>query len=276
VPLVSFSFHVVNMPTGVSSWAISTLTPFGEKLLYTSSQMAANDVVSITNTPAVNCLLIQVHHKNNTASYQFFDWFTGRNGAKYVYDFSTTMTTEAISNPLVITTTLLPRGTIGVDCSQTLTASGGSGSYTWSKISGSLPAGLRLDESTGVISGRPTQAGTSNFTVQVTDSLKGKAAKVLSIKIYALPLSVTTTPPLPDGQVGVAYSQTLTASGGSGSYTWSKSGGSLLAGLRLTSTGVISGTPTRAGTANFNVRVKDSLGRVATQALSISIAPQKE
>jgi len=72
---------------------------------------------------------------------------------------------------LTVTTQSLPSGTLGSAYSQTLSASGGVTPYTWSITAGALPAGLSLAPSTGVISGTPTgTAGTSTFTVKVTDS----------------------------------------------------------------------------------------------------------
>ena len=63
-----------------------------------------------------------------------------------------------------------PTATSSVAYSQTLSAAGGMTPYTWSVVSGSLPAGLSLGSSTGMISGTPTTANTYNFTVRVTDS----------------------------------------------------------------------------------------------------------
>lgn len=70
--------------------------------------------------------------------------------------------------PLQITTYSLPTGTVGAPYDATLTATGGVPPYTWTVISGSLPAGLSLN-SNGEITGTPTATGNSNFTVQVTD-----------------------------------------------------------------------------------------------------------
>src|SRR5207249_4718900 len=152
----------------------------------------------------------------------------------------------------------LPSGTVGTSYSQTLAATGGTPPYAWSVISGSLPAGLTLNVTSGAISGTPTTAGTSNFTVQVRDSERGEASKAftLTINSTAPPLSITTTSPLAGGTAGTAYSQTLAATGGAPPYGWSVISGSLPAGLTLnTTSGAISGTPTTAGTSNFTVQL---------------------
>ena len=183
-----------------------------------------------------------------------------------VTDETLTVTIENV--PLSITTTSLPDGIVGTAYSATLAATGGSGTYTWSIASGNLPDGLTLDASTGTISGTPTTAGTYDFTVQVTDGTQ-TATKDLSIKVNAV-LSITTTS-LPDGIVGTAYSATLAATGGSGTYTWSIASGNLPDGLTLdASTGTISGTPTTAGTYDFTVQVTDGT-QTATKDLSIKV-----
>jgi Putative Ig domain len=90
-----------------------------------------------------------------------------------------------------ITTTSLPSGTQNTTYNATLSASGGVTPYTWSVVSGSLPAGLSLAQSTGVISGTPTGTGTSNFTAQVKDSNSQTATKALSITINAATGGIT-------------------------------------------------------------------------------------
>ena len=177
---------------------------------------------------------------------------------------------------LVITTTSLPGGQVGVGYSQTLQATGGVTPYTWSVLSGSLPSGLSLGSSTGTVSGTPSASGTSNFTVRVTDSqgTPDTDDQALSITVNPAADLVITTTSLPDGAVDLAYSQTLAATGGLPPYTWSTVSGSLPSGLSLnSSSGVISGTPTATGTSNFTVRVTDSQGVPDTddQALSIAI-----
>lgn len=82
---------------------------------------------------------------------------------------------------------------------------------------------------------------------------------------------VITTTSLPDGAVGVAYSEALESTGGDGTLVWSISSGSLPPGLSLSSAGVIFGTPTAGGTSNFTVRLVDQDNDEDTQALSITI-----
>ena len=101
------------------------------------------------------------------------------------------------------------------------------------------------------------------------------ASSATNAQAHSTPLAqalMITTPSLPGGKVGIAYSQSLAAGGGTPPYLWSISAGTLPAGLALSPTGQISGTPAAAGAANFTVKVTDSSSASATKALSISIA----
>lgn len=179
----------------------------------------------------------------------------------------------AIHDALSITTTSLPGGVATSAYTATLTAIGGAAPFTWSVSVGSLPAGLSLNASTGAITGTPTATGTTNFTIQVADSSNPQQSttKALSITVTS-GLSITTTS-FANGVVGVSYSQTAAASGGTSPFTWSISAGALPAGLTLAaSTGVISGKPTAAGTSNFTLKVTDASSATATAALSIKVS----
>ena len=163
-----------------------------------------------------------------------------------------------------------PSGEVGIFYTTSLIASGGVTPYAWSVVAGSLPAGLTINPTTGAISGIPTAQGTSNFTVQVEDSTNATATATASITIYS-PLTLAGGPQ-PEGTVGVPYATSLVAAGGVTPYSWSIVAGALPAGLSISpTTGLISGTPTVKGTANFTVQVKDSLNATATAAVAITI-----
>jgi hypothetical protein len=156
--------------------------------------------------------------------------------------------TITVSAPVAapsITTSSLAGGEVGVAYSRTLAATAGTTPYTWSVSAGTLPAGLAVNASSGVISGTPTASGTSNFTIRVTDAAARTATRALSIVVSPAPIPLAiTTASLPSGMVGPpAYNQVLTANGGTTPYTWTVSAGSLPPGLTLSaSTGVINGS----------------------------------
>ena len=164
------------------------------------------------------------------------------------------------SVPLNITTTSLPGGEVGSPYpGTTLTSTGGTSPVGWALIGGSLPAGLGLNDTSGAITGTPTSAGTSNFTVMATDSSASPLSAKVKLSITVAPaLSVATTA-LPAGQVGTPYAAGLSASGGTPPVIWAVTTGKLPAGLALNgSSGVISGTPTVIGTTSFTVTATDS------------------
>ena len=186
----------------------------------------------------------------------------------------------SVAPQVVITAAALPGGEVNAFYSVALAASGGVTPYgNWTVSVGTLPAGLTLNASTGLISGTPTNATGSpfNFSVTLRDAL-GAAAAAQTFSISIAPAVAVSATSLTAGVVGAAYSATLVATGGISPYSnWTVSAGSLPAGLSLNSaTGAISGTPTSAAGSpfSFSVTVKDSPGNAsAGQAFSLVISP---
>ena len=163
-----------------------------------------------------------------------------------------------------------PGGEVNVAYSDQLTVTGGTSPYTWSVSAGTLPPGLTLGASTGLLAGTPTTAGSYSFTVKVTDHSGLSDTESVSMTIIAGPsLNFPAPPP---GWTHTVYGDTLTESGGTAPFTWSVSSGSLPAGISLSADGNLSGTPTATGTFSFTVQVTDANNQTATEATSITVS----
>lgn len=148
----------------------------------------------------------------------------------------------------------LPGAMLNQPYAAQLNATGANSPCTWEVVSGALPAGLGLS-SGGTISGTPTAAGPSTFTVRVTDSSQ---PAVTATKKYTLTASAPISPAnLPYPTVGKPYSQDLSVDGSAQTYVWTISSGSLPTGLALSPSGIISGTPNTASTYKFTVTASD-------------------
>lgn len=207
-----------------------------------------------------------------TASGTFSIVVTVTDSASNTASATVSLTVEATL--AISTTSPLHGGSVNTAYSQTLAATGGSGTYSsWIVTTGAPSlAAINLSLSTaGVLSGTPTATGVATFTVQVTDSESHTATANFSVTVYAA-LTVTTAT-LPATNAGASYSQTLAAAGGSGAgYSWTATSSNLATyGLSLSTAGVVSGTPTQAGTATFTANVTDSGSNTAQAALSITI-----
>jgi hypothetical protein len=184
--------------------------------------------------------------------------------------------TLVIAEPLTITTPALPNAVVGVPYSFTVTSTGGTGTVHWSAAG--LPANLSIDPSSGKITGTPTTANPTGFTVVITATDSGTpphtASATFTLRVLSSSLAITTMT-LPRATVKLAYKATLAATGGVMPYTWSLAPGSgpLPPGLTLSTSGVISGTPKSFGFFKFTVRVTDSETppQTATQPLSILV-----
>ncbi|MCZ2147194.1 MAG: Ig domain-containing protein [Bryobacterales bacterium] len=175
--------------------------------------------------------------------------------------------------PLVIATSAVFSGTVGLAYSQTFSATGGIPPYQWTLLSGSPGGGLTFDPTSATISGAPQATGSFPFTIQVTDSLGVKTSKSFTLVVENPKLNILTASPLPNGTAGSAYVQRFSAVGGTSPYSWTISAGSV-PGLALDGqTGNLSGIPTGAGTFNFTVTVRDAGALTASKSFSVLINP---
>ena len=169
--------------------------------------------------------------------------------------------------PPSITTTSLAGGTVGTAYTAPLAASG-TGTITWSN-SGNLPAGLTLDENTGVISGTPTAQGTSNFTVTASNN-GGSDSKPLSITISSatnIPVqSVSldkTSLELTEGGTGTLIATVEPNNATNKNVTWSTSNAS----IATVNNGEV--TAVSAGTATITVTTEDGSGKTAACTVTV-------
>jgi hypothetical protein len=199
-------------------------------------------------------------------------------GVSSNYSFSYVSGTVTVVTFGITTSPTLATGYVNsVYSPVTLAVTGGTGPYAWAVASGSVPAGLSLDSATGILSGTPTgPTGTTHFTVQVSDSGTNSAELQFTITIAA-GVTISTISPLTPGVQGVAYAgETLAATGGSGSYswTWAAASGSLPSGMVLSkTTGAISGTPGVSGTYNIVVTATDTASNTASKTFSLTVDP---
>jgi hypothetical protein len=183
-----------------------------------------------------------------------------------------------VAPAVTLTPATLPGAGLGQPYNQTITSTGGTGTVTLAVSNVTNATGLTITgDGTGTItvSGTPTIAGTVTFTVTPTDDFGAGTAKVYSFSVNP-PISLTPAT-LPAGEVGFAYSQTITPTGGTGTVTLAVSGITNPTGLSITGSGTstitVSGTPTSAGTVTFTVTPSDANGPQAGVVYSFTVAP---
>ncbi|MEQ8565392.1 MAG: putative Ig domain-containing protein [Deltaproteobacteria bacterium] len=184
-----------------------------------------------------------------------------------------------------ITTISLPPAMVGAAYEATIAALNGAGDYTWAIVNGRLPAGLTLEPggrpSTRIV-GTPTEFGTFEIQIEVTDARGGSDDQTLILNVaeQVFPITIVgggQTIVLPNAVGGEAYSAMLTAQDGFGQYNWVVSSGALPNGLTLQVPGspstVISGAALQLGTFTATVTVYDWNNATASVPVQITVDP---
>ena len=234
--------------TGTLVWTLAT-----NNLLPPGLALSSAGVISGTPT--------------STGQYGFSVTVTDANNNTASRNFSISVYSAIGAPPLIVSTGANITLTTGAE-QFPLSASGGTGTYTWSLTSGSLPTGLALrtdvpssfgsNQQAGLI-GVATTPGTYNFTLTVTSGSQS-TPQALSIRITALNFKDSV---VPDAFAGAPYSFTLSAVGNAGPVTFAVTGGGAgLSGMSLSGAGVISGTPTPAGSYGFTLSLTDGTDTV--------------
>ncbi len=197
-----------------------------------------------------------------TGSYDFTVSATGFGGCTGGFPYSITTTCPTI------TTNSFTNGRASIPYIQTLTASPAGGNYSFTHQSGTLPPGLTFDN--GTLSGTPTVAGDYTFTIRVT-GFSGDCFNLIPFTVNIACPTITLSS-LPGGTASVFYSQPITGSPAGGNYSFAVTGGTLPDGLSLDSSGLLSGTPSKAGSFSFTVTATGFGTCTGSQTYSVMIA----
>jgi len=288
----TFTVQAANgVGTGVASAASNAITPVpaltaapvSVSLPYGAP--ATPVTLSITGTATSVAVGTAPSHgvatvSGTTISYQPTPGYAGPDSFTYTASdaYQTTaaaMVTITVTAPTVALEAANPsNGTGGSTYVHAFAASGGAAPYTFQLLGGALPAGLVLGTD-GRITGAPTEAGSFTLTVEVTDSSTGVGpftAQRQYTLLVAAPQIVFALPALPQATHAGAFNQTLSVTGGTAPYAYTVTAGSLPQGVSLSSAGVLSGTPSQAGSFAFTIEVRDANGFSGTQAYELTVA----
>ena len=175
----------------------------------------------------------------------------------------------ATASAFGITTGSLPTASTINDYSASISAAGGTPPYSFS--ASGLPAGITFTG--GVFGGRPMNPGSATIAVQASDSAGLSMSASYSLTITGPAALKIFSTSLSDATVGQAYSDTLSATGGTAPYSWTPSGGQVPGGLSLSSTGAVTGLPTNPGTYSFGVKLTDVSGNSAVGTIGMTVKP---
>jgi large repetitive protein len=166
-----------------------------------------------------------------------------------------------------------PPGTVGSPYFVQVSAEG-TGAQMWSIAAGTLPQGLMLHATTGLVSGTPAVTGTFPLKLSVTDSRGVTSTVDLTIVVY--PRLALATTRLVSPRIGRSYRATIRTSGGVRPVTFRVRSGRLPIGIRLNEdTGVLSGKPRKPGVYRVTIEARDGLQRAARKIYVFDVQPSR-
>jgi hypothetical protein len=260
------SFSTTSLPTGTAGSSYSqplAVTPSGT---YTFSLVTGNlpNGLSLNATSGVISGVATV-----TGAYSFTVKAQTATGCSGTQAYSLAITCPGVA----LTPATLPSGTAGTAYSQTIAASPAGSAYSFAVTSGTLPTGLTLNATTGSLSGTPSAKGSFAFTITATGfgSCSGSQSYTVVIGGGATCPAISLPDSLPNGSIGTAYSNAVTASP-SGSYGYVVTSSSLPPGLTLyAAAGLIFGYPTANGTYAFTITATDSNNCTGSKSYTVVI-----
>ena len=179
------------------------------------------------------------------------------------------LTVSAISSDAPVVTSAAPgEVTVGVDYRHVFSATAvGGGSLTW-VLTGALPKGVVFDAATGVLSGRTTVKGAFPVAITVSDTQDRESSRSYVLR-SASKLTAGALVARVAAATGSAYTGQLSATGGTEPFRWTAT--AKPAWASVSTTGVVSGSPTTAGPDTFSLRVTDAAGRTATRDYLVNV-----
>jgi len=244
-------------------WSVTNLNP----VQGTPTTGAAWSIASGSLPPGVNFSSAGLLSGTPTSEGSYTFVVRAANSSGTVTDTETE--TMTVRQPLTLTAATLGAAKVeaGLPFSAQVSAGGGSGTYTWSVGNGALPAGITLAND-GTISGTPRLGGRYAFTLTVTDS--ESRSKSVNVTLVVKAKLAFKTLKLKSATARAAYRSKILMTGGVAPLTWTATG-KIPKGFKIGKTGLLFGTPTKAGKYRITVTVTDALGAVAKKTLTLVV-----
>lgn len=256
-------FEGLNNPVDLSVGPTGNLLVTGDNVVTGSPEVGvyanANNVASMTDPSSVYTFNSMVTPGPDNGAGEPLGIVQDGSGRLFWADYAGfRVVVESPGGGLTVTNTSLVAGAVYKAYTTKLTATGGTGTLVWTVAGGSLPPGIKLS-SAGALSGTPTTAGSYPVTIAVHDASKPVAKSgTAGLTLLIDPMTINNRPTLTEGYVQKAYANKLVANGGKAPLYYQVIAGDLPPGVKMSTAGVFSGTPTATGTYHFTVDLLDA------------------